>query len=85
MYSRSIAARSVRNISTLRHFSWRLCSVPLKVVFLSACDYFGEGEMSDVKYSCLSPGMTKKVSHKMVEEMAGMPVKITHQALNNPR
>jgi hypothetical protein len=29
--------------------------------------------------------MTKKVSHKMVEEMAGMPVKITHQALNNPR
>jgi hypothetical protein len=86
MYSRGIVARSTRIISTRCDFPWRLCSVPLKVFFLTACDYLtGRGALSEVKYSCLSPDINEKLSHKMLEEMAVIPVKITHQALNNLR
>jgi hypothetical protein len=86
MYSRGIVARSARNISTWCNFPWRLCSVPLKVFFLSACDYLRlRGAISEVNYSCLSPDINEKLSHKMLEEMAVIPVKITHQALNNLR
>jgi len=41
--------------------------------------------MSEVNCSCLSPGITENLIHKIMEEIAVIPVKITHQALNNLR
>ena len=37
--------------------------------------------MSELNFSCLSPGITENLIHKMMEEMVVIPVKVTHQAL----